>query len=223
MTDIVLVPGAWHGAWAWERLIGHLPADRTRAAAVDLPAQVNGDPATLDDHAAHLHAVIAAAADDAVVVAHSYGGLVLQQTLASSALRPGHVVFVDAWLGDDGDSMFSLAPAPAVDYWRAGAVDGQIPPPPPQLAGVTDPDDAAWLAARMTPQPLRTFTDPIRLTGDWLACDATAVVCEPATLFPFEAWARAHAQPLVRLRSGHDAMVTVPAELADIVVAVSGV
>ena len=60
MTDIVLVHGAWHGAWVWERLIGHLPADRTRPIAVDLPpAGPSGEPATLLDHAAHLHAVIA--------------------------------------------------------------------------------------------------------------------------------------------------------------------
>ena len=27
------------------------------------------------------------------------------------------------------------------------------------MFGITDPDDAAWLAARMRPQPLRTFTE----------------------------------------------------------------
>lgn len=223
MTDVILVHGAWHGAWVWERLIAHLPADRTRPIAVELPATVNGAPATLDDHAAHLHTVIAAAGSDAVVVAHSYSGLVVQQALAQGSLRPRHVVFVDAWLGNDGDSMFSLAPAQAGDFWRDSVVDGQIPPPSPELVGVTDSGDAAWLAARLSPQPVRTFTDPIHLPGEWLPCDATAVVTEPATMFPFETWARAHALPLLRLCSGHDAMVTVPAALADAVVTATGI
>jgi pimeloyl-ACP methyl ester carboxylesterase len=222
MTDIILVPGAWHGGWVWERLIGHLPNDRTRAVAVDLPATSGGEPATLADHAAHLHAVIAEADDDVVVVAHSYSGLVVQQALAVGSLRPSHVIFLDAWLGSDGDSMFSLAPEPVAEFWRASIVDDHLPPPAPELVGITDAVHAAWLAARLTPQPLRTFTDPIRLHGHWLPCPATAVVCEPATIIPFASWARAQRLPVVPLRSGHNAMVTVPAELADVIVTASG-
>jgi hypothetical protein len=84
------------------------------------------------------------------------------------------------------------------------------------MVGVTDPDQVAWLTANMTPQPRLTFSGPTRLTGavDAIAC--RAVLCTPGGPMPFARLAGEHGWPATVLDVGHDAMVTAPRELADI-------
>jgi len=71
MATFVLVHGAWHGAWCWEKVIAHLHHLGHQAVAVDLPGS---DPtASFDDYA---RVVLAAAEglDDPILVGHSMGG-----------------------------------------------------------------------------------------------------------------------------------------------------
>jgi pimeloyl-ACP methyl ester carboxylesterase len=223
MTDVILVHGAWHGGWAWDRVVPFLEAAGHRAVAVDLPATgPDGHGATLADHADVLRRAVEEAPAAPAVVAHSYGGLVAQAALAATNAPVGKLVLLDAWLGDDGDSLMSLAPDWAAGYWKSTRTSGEagdtIPPPPPELVGVTDPDDAAMLQARLTDQPWATFNDPLSLPGDWLRSPSVAVVCHPPSGIPFEEWARVRGLPVVRLESGHDAMITVPGPLAEILV-----
>lgn len=70
------------------------------------------------------------------------------------------------------------------------------------------------LRDRLTDQPWATFDDPLHLPGPWLRCPAHAVVCDPPSGIPFEQWAADRGVPVQRLKSGHDAMITVPHELA---------
>lgn len=220
VTDVLLVPGAWHGAWAWDRLLPLLAAAGYRPRTVDLPVTgADGRGAGLQDHADHLRVAVESAPGPPVVVVHSYSGLVAQAALAAASRPVAHLVLLDAWLGADGDSMLSLAPQAFADHWRAGRVAGQLgdtlPPPSPGFVGVTDPADVALLTERLTPQPWATFEDPLRLPGPWLRAPTTAIVCEPASL-PFERWAADRGLPVHRIVSGHDAMLTEPAALADL-------
>ena len=91
--------------------------------------------------------------------------------------------------------------------------------------GVTDADDIAWLERRMVPQPLRTLTEPVRLTSG--AVDALAktfVDCTEPALNPDSVSAqRAQSEPnwnYIALATGHDAMLTEPRALADILLGV---
>jgi hypothetical protein len=69
-----------------------------------------------------------------------------------------HLVYLDAFVPDDGQSVLSMAGAPAqparlADEWL-------IPPAPREF---DDPDEAAFVNARRTPHPIRCFTEPVRL------------------------------------------------------------
>ena len=221
MTDVILVHGAWHGGWAWDRVAPLLKAAGHRPVAIDLPAAgPDGRGATLADHANVLRRAVEASPRPPAVVAHSYAGLVAQAALAATRAPVERLVLLDAWLGDDGDSLLSLAPEWAAGYWRSTRTsrpDGDtIPPPPPELVGVTDPDDAAMLQTRLVDQPWATFDDPLSLPGDWLRAPASAIVCHPPSGIPFEEWAQARGLLVVRLESGHDAMITVPDALAEV-------
>ncbi|WP_371502559.1 alpha/beta fold hydrolase [Kitasatospora sp. NBC_00374] len=227
MTTFVLVHGAWHGpwAWAWDRIVPLLHAAGARTLTPDLGAP--------GDHGLHDHAeaVIATldtlqAEDGLVLVGHSYAGLVVRE---AADARPGavdHVVLVDGWAGPDGASMFSLAPDTFVDAARTAAEtlgDGwRIPAPPPAAFGIVDTDIAAWLAARLLPQPLRTFTEPTRLSGAVDRIPGTAVYCTPQT-YPFDRFGEAVGYRTHELGGPHDVMLTDPEPLSRILLDASSI
>ncbi|MGW5129054.1 alpha/beta fold hydrolase [Streptomyces sp. NPDC004069] len=216
MTTFVLVHGAWHGPWAWDRIVPLLHAAGARTLTPDL--------STVGDHGLHDHAEAVVAALDAVqeevelvLVGHSYAGLVVREAADARPDAVGHIVLVDGWAGLDGASMFSLAPGAFADAVRTAAQtlgDGwRIPAPPPAAFGIVGADTAAWLAARLLPQPLRTFAEPTRLSGAVDRIPGTAVICEPQT-YPFDRFGEAVGYRTRGLDGPHDVMLTDPEPLA---------
>ncbi|GAA2780787.1 alpha/beta fold hydrolase [Kitasatospora paracochleata] len=216
MTTFVLVHGAWHGPWAWDRVVPALHAAGARTLLPDLSAP--------GDHGLHDHAATVAAAVDAVpeddelvLVGHSYAGLVVRQAADARPRSVDHVVLLDGWAGPDGSSLFGLAPdafATAVRAAAAAVGDGRlIPAPPPAAFGITDPGDAAWLAQRLVPQPLRTFAEPTRLGRAVARIPGTAVHCRPPT-YPFEQFGAGVGYRTLPLDGPHDVMLTDPERLA---------
>lgn len=213
MTTFVLVHGAWHGPWAWHRIVPLLHAAGARTLTPDL--------STAGDHGLHDHAEVVAAAidkvqddDELVLAGHSYAGLVVREAADARPDAVGHIVLVDGWAGPDGASMFSLAPDAFVTAMRAAAGDGwRIPAPPPAAFGVVGADDTAWLAERLLPQPLRTFTEPTRLSEAVDRIAGTAIFCRPLT-YPFDQFGKAVGYRTVALDGPHDVMLTHPEPLA---------
>ncbi|MEV5835777.1 alpha/beta hydrolase family protein [Nocardia sp. NPDC052112] len=217
MTTFVLVHGAWHGPWAWDRVVPLLRADGARTLTPDL--DTGGDQG-LHDHAA---AVIAALDtlprdDELILVGHSYAGLVVREAADARPDIVDHIVLVNGWFGGDGASMFSLAPDSFVEAMRKAAEttgDGlQIPAPPASAFGITDTDTAAWLTARLLPHPLRTFTEPTRLTGAVDRIAGTAICSRPQT-YPFDRFAAAAGYRTNALNGSHDVMLSEPEALAE--------
>jgi pimeloyl-ACP methyl ester carboxylesterase len=222
MTTFVLVHGAWHGPSAWDRLVPLLQRGgaRTRTPELGLDAD-----AGLRTHARQIaDALDAAAGDDTVLVGHSYAGLVVRQAADLRPDRVRHLVLVDGWAGGNGVGMFNLASDSFVRAIRAAAqagADGQlIPPPPPAAFGVTEPADAGWLASRLRPQPLRSFTEATELTGAVDRIPGTAICCQPLT-YPFDRFAAELGYRTLFLDGSHDIMVTAPQALADLLLGVS--
>lgn len=168
MTTFVLVHGAWHGPWAWDRIVPLLHAAGARTLVPDLNTAL--DRGLHDDAAVVVAALDTVRADgEVILVGHSYAGLVVREAADARPDAVGHIVLVDGWAGPDGASMFDLAPAAFADAARAAAGslgEGRlVPAPPPAAFGITETADAAVLTARLLPQPLRTFTEPTRLGG----------------------------------------------------------
>ena len=75
MSTFVLVHGAWHGAWCWEKLVPELARRDHGAIAVDLPA--SDGTATFETYASTVEAAIPDALDDFVLVGHSLGAMTI--------------------------------------------------------------------------------------------------------------------------------------------------
>jgi pimeloyl-ACP methyl ester carboxylesterase len=220
VSEFVLVHGAWHGGWCWERVAERLRDGGHRVHAPTLTGlSERADELTpavgLPTHVDDVLCSLAAAGGETVLVGHSYGALVAQAAAARAPERVRHVVYVEGWVGPDGSSLLSLAPEWFGDGVREAADrdgDGwRIPPPAPIAVGVSDPEDAAWLQARLTDHPLRTLCDPAANAGARMP-SASAIVA-PQGAVDLGALARAMSLPVVEMQGGHDLMVTSPEQL----------
>lgn len=222
MSTYLLVHGAWHGAWCWERVAADLAGRGHRVVTPTLTGiGERAGEATRDvgvrTHVDDVVAALRAEEEPVVLVGHSYGGLVGRGAADREPDRVERLVAVEGWLGADGTSLFDLAPDWFADGLRTAAAergDGWlIPPLPPALLGITDPDDVAWVEANVTPQPMRTFSEPTALSGAVDGVPGLQVVGDPGPL-PFDQWAADVGYPVRRIAGGHDLMVTSPRELA---------
>lgn len=216
-TTFVLIPGGWHGAYSWQPTaelltgLGH----RVRALTLDglgadRPQRVPAP--NLDDHIAQVVEEIAAADGPVTLCGHSYGGMVITGAADRAPDQVERLVYVDAYVPDDGDSCWSLTSEDFRRTFTAGAAgDGRTVAVPPGL----DP--------RARPHPVASFLQAVRLTGaiDGVA-RRTAVF---ATDFPGTPFAqlrrRLHADPAWEvhdLHVGHAVQRLAPAALTEILV-----
>ena len=226
MADFVLVHGAWHGAWCWRRVLPPLWAAGHRAFAVSLSgvgerAHQLSKNITLDTHIADVTRVIEAEELlDAVLVGHSYAGVIITGVADRLAARLRHLVYVDAAVPSPGESWSSHHPTEVQTARRkAIAETGVIAPPDPSVFGLAGAD-RAWVARRMTPQPGSVYDAPLQFDAERVAgLPRTFIDCNaPALATIAVARERVRAEPgwnITEIATGHDAMVSAPQALVD--------
>ena len=229
----VLVHGAWHGGWCWRHVRGRLMAAGHDVHTPTLTGQgerhhLTGPQVTLDTHIEDVARVIEwEELDGVVLVGHSYGGYVVTGVADRLKARLARVVYLDALIPTDGRAMSDDWPAEQVAQVRTTLIDGyRLASPPPAWFGVPEADAAntAWLARRLTDMPFACLTTPARLPGGgadglprtFIRCTAPPVLPGPE---PAAARARAQGWDYHELATGHNAMVTAPAALADLLLA----
>jgi pimeloyl-ACP methyl ester carboxylesterase len=229
MATFVLVHGAWHGGWCWRHV-----APRLRQAGHDVQAPSLtglGERAHLArpglDLDVHVQDVVALLdmedLSDVVLVGHSYGGMVVTGAADRDPTRIRRLVYLDAFVPEDGKCVLDyVVPERAAAMRRDGEATGSVAPPPVSLWGLTDPGHVAFVERREVRHPYRTLTQPIRL-GNAAALarlPRTFVYCSSPATGSFDQFATRYrhdpAWRFVELRTGHDAMILVPAELTDV-------
>jgi pimeloyl-ACP methyl ester carboxylesterase len=227
--NFVLVHGGFHGGWCWREVAQLL---RARGHAVFTPTQTGcGERSHLLDASITLDTFVDDIANvllwedlhDVVLVGHSFGGSSISGVADRMPERIGLLVYLDAVLLQDGQTMFDLLePEVIARRMRSAQAHGglAIGPPPAAIFGVTDPVQAHYLRARLTPQPLGSFTSPLRLAHPITrGRPAVYVQCTEPIYAGVQAardWVQANGMRLVPLRTGHDAMVMAPQLLADL-------
>jgi len=231
VSTYVLVHGAWHGGWAWQRVV---PALRSAGHEVHTPtlagvsdrAHLLSRSITLDTHVQDIVALLDAYdLNDVVLVGHSYGGQVISGVADRAPERLAVRVYLDAFLAASGEAAIDLLPETVARHFRDSVAERGfgwlIPPRPLTGLGVTEEADIAWLTPRLTPHPWSTFARPITLTGAADAVPGVYIECTAGGR-PFRSQANRAADrgwPVRELPTGHEAMVTEPAELAKLLLA----
>ena len=75
---------------------------------------------------------------EVMLVGHSYAGLVIAGAAARAHARISRLVFLDAFVAEDGQSMFDLLRPERRKVYEESVVDGLIAAPSPELFGVPD-------------------------------------------------------------------------------------
>ena len=236
MATIVLIHGGWHGGWCWKRVLPYLRAAGHEVHAPTLTGM--GERRHLLDRdvsiATHIEDVVALLdyedLTDVVLLGHSYGGMVISGVADRVPQRLKRLVFLDAFAPQNGDSVAgSVPPEQGAAMKKAIDTEGEgwlSPVPPLSVWGVVAPEDLAWMTPRVGPQPAKTLTDPLPLSNDArLAIPKTYISCvsqQRAAFVAISARIRAEGGWDYReLDAPHDAMVTEPRALADMLVDVA--
>ena len=97
-----------------------------------------------------------------VLCGHSYGGMVVSGVAEQMADTIGSIVFLDAFVPENGDAMADLTSQAVRDNLKAAAERGDIGVPArPAAAFLVNEKDQAWVDAMCGPQPIGTMTEKI--------------------------------------------------------------
>lgn len=175
---LVLVPGHWLGAWAWDDVAAALRAKGHRVLPLTLPglesAQADRSHVSLDDHVAAVVGAVASAGAPVVLVAHSGGGTVVTAAANRVAHLVRRMVFVESGPQGDGtpydpdlDPSAVERPLPSWDELRAGGGSTD---------GLSD-EQLAEFRARAVPHPAGPLREPVELGDPALASIPLTEVC----------------------------------------------
>jgi pimeloyl-ACP methyl ester carboxylesterase len=231
MATYVLVHGGGHGGWCYQRVARLLRAEGHEVYTPTLTGlgERSGALSPAIDLDFHVRDVVAVFhyedLHDVILVGHSYGGMVITGAADRAADRVGKLVYLDAANPRNGQSLVDVA-GPVINVTRpmGAIVDGVelvLLPAPGAAAfyGIEDPDDQAWVDARLTGHPWKCFEQPLELTDEdalW-AIPQYHIVCTstvPTRAEELVANARAHGR-WWEIDTGHDLMITEPRAVAD--------
>jgi pimeloyl-ACP methyl ester carboxylesterase len=166
VTTFVLVHGGWSGAHVFRRVRPVLLAAGHEVFTPGLTgvgerAHLASPQVNLTTHIRDVVGVVLYEdLDDIVLLGFSYGGFVVSGALRHIGDRVRHLVFLDAFVPNDMDSVLGLTGGSDDSVFEIG--EQWLVPSPSR--DYDDPAEAAFNDARRTPHPVGCFTEPVRLS-----------------------------------------------------------
>ncbi len=233
-ATVVLVHGAWHGAWCFDPVMPLLQGAGIDAIAIDLPGH-GDDPGPLGDlhgDAARVTETLDRIDGDVVLVGHSYGGAVITEAGVHPNVR--HLVYLCAFAIDAGESCMSAAIELSAEHDISFDGDGPsladaiVAQPDgtstinPEVAAACfyddcDPAVANAAVARLGPQPVVTLGDTPTAVA-WRERPSTYAVCTDDLAVPpaLQRAMAARCTTSVEWPTSHSPFLSAPALVADL-------
>lgn len=234
--SFVLVHGAWHGGWAWERTTPYLTNAGYRVFTPTLTGlEDKANMANPDtDLSTHIKDILTLLEKEnlrnVVLVGHSYAGMVIAGVAEKAPERLSQLVFLDAFVPKDGQSLGDIIGPQGMAGIRQGAkAAGQgwrIPSFPVERFGITSEADVALVKPRLVPQPIKTFEEPVQLTNPTAASlPRTFIYLNKPAMGTFDGFAKMAQNSkdwgYFEIETGHDAMVLEPQKLAELLIKIA--
>lgn len=184
---IILVPGFWLGAWAWDEVAAALRADGNDVTALTLPGLDSPDTdrstITFDDHVQAIADAVTAANRPAVLVVHSGAGFAGYAATDRVPERIAAMVYVDTAPGKGAaDAEFEGVEQPL--NWDELAANEN-------LDGVSEAQREEF-RRRAVAEPGGVLRGTATLTNDARLDIPSALICTAYTSEQYQAYAREH-------------------------------
>ncbi len=225
MSIFVVAHGAWSAGWVWKKM--H-PLMRARGHELITPTYTGlGERAHLatsliglETHIQDMLMVLRMEdVRGAILIGHSYGGMVATGVADLAAERIAKLVYLDAFVPTHGSSVFDLVTPEERARRLSGVVDGwKLPPSPPPPD--TSEEDVAWITPRRMHQPLACFQEPLLLANGEPQMPRTYIYAQrhnPGDPFRvFAERARREGWQYFEMDASHSPHVTAPEALAEL-------
>ena len=229
MSTFVLIHGMWHGGWCWERLVPLLRDAGYQVYAPTLAglaerADMRSDDIDLNTHVQEVVDLCESKnLRDVILVGHSSGGFMAHVVADRIPERIAHIVNLDGMVPENGKSLTDLI-GETWDFFKKKATESGdewwCPPILEWTFGVSGAD-LEWAQSKLTLHPLKTLTTPVTLENPRAkSIPSTFILCSDGmTEEDIAAEEKKFAGLGMNFRNlptGHDAMITMPKELAGI-------
>jgi pimeloyl-ACP methyl ester carboxylesterase len=212
-ATFVLVHGAWHGGWCWRRVSDRLTEKGHYVVAPTLSGLCERSHLASDaiDLSTHINDIVGEIKwkdlNGIVLVGHSYGGMVITGVAEKLRERIAAIVYLDAFQPDDGQSLFDLL--------HVAPPEVKMVPPHPASYFHVNERDQPWVDSKLTPQPVRTFTEELKFTGAYQSVPRKVYIRAPLFQNPAfdKALERCGADGTWKTETvtcGHDVMIDQP-------------
>ena len=233
MATFVLVHGSWHGGWCWRRIT---PLLRSAGHDVYTPTLTGlGERSHLLSPQVSLATHVTDIANalryedlrNVVLVGHSYAGMVITAVAEQCADQIDQLVYLDAFVPDDGACLNDYLDPAVVAGLRAevdAEGEGWKQPPLFEFFGLDRPADIAWVRSKACAHPYRTNQDLVELSNPRAASLRRTYIeftkqlpnSPPSPFRQFAERARKRGWHVGEIATGHDAMITAPEQLAGV-------
>jgi pimeloyl-ACP methyl ester carboxylesterase len=167
----VLVHGAFCGSWIWRRVADRLEQSGHKVFVPTLTglgerSHLLSKDVDLDTNIADVANLVKwESLDNVCLVAWSYGGFVGSGALESIGDRVSSIVWLDAFLPADGHRVVDITAFGNAVQTAVGKGEAGFGPPPKLPAIFVAERDQAFAESKVTPQPVGTFLQPIKVSG----------------------------------------------------------
>jgi pimeloyl-ACP methyl ester carboxylesterase len=229
MSTFVLVPGSWHAAWCWERVMPLLEAAGHRAIAPDLlgmgPDRARVASVTLADWSDQVAEVVRGHAESIILVGHSRGGAIISGTAERVPDRIQRLVYLAAFLLRDGTTLAeTAAKVPQITQSEMleldpnGTVTVRTNMIQPIFYNMTEESWVKRAELQMSPEPLRILQTPIKVSEDRFGSIPRAYIeCLRDNALPLELQRAMQADlpcdPVIALDTDHSPFFSAPDKL----------
>jgi pimeloyl-ACP methyl ester carboxylesterase len=224
---MILIHGAYHGAWCWDGVLDRLSDAGIPAIAPDLPGHGRDSgwltDQTMTGYAERISDLASAAAQPVTLVGHSMAGAIAAMVAENDPDRISRIIFLTAYIPENGESVADLVAMDTESHARVSRVDveginaiclkaGTLPDAFYNLAPGTAVRYAEDRVQLQSPTPFRRQLD---LTPERYGSVAkTAIICslDRAISAAHQRWMaeRANCDPITELASDHSPFLSQP-------------
>lgn len=236
MSTFVLVHGAFHGGWCWEKVVPHLVQAYNHVVALDLPQHGEDTTpiraVTLQSYVDTVVKIIDTRKEPVILVGHSFGGMVISQAAEYRPDKIDRLVYLSALLPQNGQAALHIqSPDPAVlQYLITNTQEGWMFYKEEAIPGIfyndCSAEDTAAAMARLKVEPLLPLTQAVTLTdANFGRVPRCYIFCkQDHALVPALQQKLVEQTPCERvfsLDTGHSPFFSQPADLAEILLSAS--